>query len=65
MYFSAIITAALAGVACAKPIKQIKRQTIQDTYDFIIAGGKLYTAWHNGWTNLKQVAQRASLSQTV
>ncbi|KIX93843.1 uncharacterized protein Z520_10468 [Fonsecaea multimorphosa CBS 102226] len=38
MYFPALMTAALAGVSCAGPIKKIKRQTIQDTYDFIIAG---------------------------
>ena len=41
MHLSGIITAALAGVACAKPIKQLKRQTIQDTYDFIVVGGML------------------------
>ncbi|EXJ75969.1 uncharacterized protein A1O5_00477 [Cladophialophora psammophila CBS 110553] len=39
MYLSTLITLTLAGAACAKPIKKIKRQTIQDTYDFIIAGG--------------------------
>ncbi|EXJ64962.1 hypothetical protein A1O7_01301 [Cladophialophora yegresii CBS 114405] len=39
MYLSSIIAVATAGLVCAKPIKQIKRQTIQDTYDFIIAGG--------------------------
>jgi hypothetical protein len=42
MHLSGFITAALAGVACAKPIKQIKRQTIQDAYDFIIVGGMLF-----------------------
>ncbi|OCT46640.1 hypothetical protein CLCR_01970 [Cladophialophora carrionii] len=39
MHLSAVITIVAAGLVCAKPIKQIKRQTIQDTYDFIIAGG--------------------------
>ncbi|KIW72478.1 hypothetical protein, variant [Phialophora macrospora] len=39
MHLSAIIAVASAGLVCAKPTKQIKRQTIQDTYDFIIAGG--------------------------
>jgi hypothetical protein len=46
MHLSTILAVASAGLACAKPIKQIKRQTIQDTYDFIIAGGRTISLMH-------------------
>lgn len=40
MYLTNLAAAlTLAGVACAAPLKNLKRQEIQDTYDFIIAGG--------------------------
>ena len=42
MHLSAIVAAALAAAGCAKPIQKIKRQHIEDTYDFVIAGGMLY-----------------------
>ena len=41
MRLAEIIVFALASAACAKPIKKLKRQSIEDTYDFIIAGGML------------------------
>ncbi|KAJ9605066.1 hypothetical protein H2200_010456 [Cladophialophora chaetospira] len=39
MRFSEVFVFALASAACAKPIEKLKRQSIEDTYDFIIAGG--------------------------
>ena len=47
MRVSETIAIALAGVACAKPIEKLKRQSIEDTYDFIIAGGMLSVLWLN------------------
>ena len=51
MRLSGICAIALAGVAYAKPIKQIKRQSIEDTYDFIIAGGTFSVPWQPASTN--------------
>ncbi len=44
MRVSESLVLALAAVACAKPIAKLKRQSIEDTYDFIIAGGMLSMA---------------------
>jgi hypothetical protein len=41
MHFLGLLTVWLIGAAWAKPIKKLKRQTIQDEYDFIICGGAL------------------------
>lgn len=42
MYLVTAVVVSLIGAACAKPIKSIKRQVIDDTYDFIIAGGRSF-----------------------
>jgi hypothetical protein len=39
MHSSAVFVALLAGIVCAKPVHKLKRQVIEDSYDYIIAGG--------------------------